>query len=135
MRPIHRSRLPALLMGLLMACAMAWPELVHRRAHVALPSAGIEHADAVRVGDADHPCTAAAFVRHTSPAGEHPHLELATATAPRLVSLALPAPLGEPMAVMMAAPDSPRQPPLPHVEPWRGPPPGPPLPGRSPPLA
>jgi hypothetical protein len=121
-------------MGLLMACALAWPELVHRRAHVAHALAGMDHIHSVRPEHAVHP-GASTFVRHTSPAGQHPHLDLTTARAPRLVSLALPTPIHQPTSVIVTAPAPPRHPPLHRVEPWRGPPPGPPLPGRSPPLA
>ncbi len=73
--------------------------------------------------------------QHPLPAGEHPHLELKTAPAPKHVSLALPARVAEPRPMSVASPALLRRPPRPGVEPWRGPPPGPPLPGRSPPLA
>lgn len=135
MLSVCRSRLPSFLMGLLIACALAWPELVHRRAHIAPSPPGSEHADG---SHNEHVFQGGVLGvgQHPSPANGHPHLELKTAPAPKSGSLALLAPMGEPMPVSVASPLAlPRHPPRSRVEPWRGPPPGPPLPGRSPPLA
>lgn len=130
---VCRSRLPSFLMGLLMPCALAWPELVHRRAHSSPSAAGVEHPDG---SSNEHSFRegASSVGQHPS-AGDHPHLELKAAPAPKPGSLALPVPIGEPRPVSVASPVLLRHPPRPGVEPWRGPPPGPPLPSRSPPLA
>lgn len=134
MLSLCRSRLPSFLMGLLIACALAWPALVHQRAHRPPGGVDVEHPQG---SGTEHALggSASYVSQHASPAGDHPHLELKTAPVPKPGSLALPAPVGVPTPGLVASGAVPHHPPRPRVEPWRGPPPGPPLPGRSPPLA